>query len=206
MNAIALPVERTDSQAPLASLRETRELAMTILREAGTCLMQALKSPPDRRPAIDPTAVFTKVALTVQRLAVAEQRLLEAETRRQAAAARPQPVAKSARPGLADEPRRLARAALHKAAEAEPDRAARTRLRREIDARLAEGEQAGASLQEQVDGICEAFGLEVDWSQQPDELLDALLGPDYQPPEMTPDEAREFIRSFAPQAKAGRVD
>jgi hypothetical protein len=162
--------ERRDRE--LDMLREMAELGMQMARAAAARALDPDSQTAPDQPAApdfarDPTLAFARATRAVRQAIALETRIAAAEP----APARAQPA-----PAFAHDPRRPAlRQALYKLADAEPERAARTQLRRHIDERIEHELLAdpGADLPpgDVFAAICDDLGLRLDPSALPDELL-----------------------------------
>lgn len=175
------PAERKARR--LAVLCRLSELGMTLAEAAASKAAQDLtetdtpnspEQPAKRRT--DYVLVFTRLANVVRQAIALEDRIDRAAPSPPGRASRPPPPPDRRRPMLRD--------ALHKAAAAEPDRAARTALCRHIDERieaelLADPAHA-VHVSDILIAICEDLNLHPDVSKLPDELIgmDPVVHPD----------------------------
>lgn len=190
-------------------IRELAELSMNLARAAAHRAAQDLAEPPEpsepaskpasrlpSKPRTDHALTFTRLARAVREAIAVENRIRSDDAPPRPAAPRPaapRPVPPRRAPPPADRRRPLLRRALHQAAEAEPDRAARNRLRRDIDERIEH--ELGADLTHDVPihviliALLDHFELSLDPSKLSDELL-GIPPTHYPPDDRHPDDPR----------------
>ena len=152
----------TDAERRARHLDMLRELAELNMQAARVAAVQVAQADPGAQAAASPTLDLARATRAVAQIIALENRIVAGEPARSAPATH--------------DPRRLPlRQALHKTADAEPDRAARARLCRMIDDRIEEELDADPDqdlpITEALIAIADDLGLRLDCSQLPDELL-----------------------------------
>jgi hypothetical protein len=153
----------------LADLREISALGMQLARAAAAQALAPEPSDPEQPAPPDPNLAFARVTNAVRQAIALETRIAAGTLARSA----DHPTDRSTQ---TPDPRRpKLRQTLHKLADAEPERAARAQLRRDIDDRIEDELQADPDAEIPIADILIAIGddlgLRIDLSQLPYEYL-----------------------------------